>query len=112
MVAPLTNLLSKTTPFIWFSQCQAAFLAVKSLICSALVLVAPVWDRPVEIRVDASDVGVGAVLLQEGEEGFEHPVCFFSHKFDRHQLRYSAVEKETLALIWAFKFCEVDVDRL
>ena len=59
--------------------------------------------------MDASDIGAGAVLLQEGEGGVEHPVCYFSRKFNCHQLNYSVMEKETLALIWALKFFEVYV---
>ena len=59
--------------------------------------------------MDASAVGAGAVLLQEGEGGVDHPVCFFSRKFNRHQLNYSVIEKETLALIWALTFFEVYV---
>lgn len=107
MVSPLTDLLSNKTPFVWSPQCQTAFCAVKNLLCSAPVLAAPVFDKPFEIQVDASDAG--AVLLQEGNGGVRHPVCFFSRKFNRHQLNYSVVEKETLALIWALKNFEVYV---
>lgn len=53
--------------------------------------------------MDASDLGAGAVLLQEGDGGIEHSICFFSHKSKCHQLNYSVVERETLALILALK---------
>lgn len=44
--------------------------------------------------------GAGAVLLQEDDVAVDRPVCFFSRKFNRHQLNYSVVEKETLALVY------------
>ncbi|XP_061589167.1 serine/arginine-rich splicing factor 4-like [Cololabis saira] len=42
-------------------------------------------DQPFKLAVDASDTGVGAVLLQEGADGVEHSVSYFSKKLDRHQ---------------------------
>lgn len=63
VVAPLTNLLRRSSPFVWSHDCQAAFTTVQVLICSAPVLAAPVFHRPFNIQVDASDIGAGAVLL-------------------------------------------------
>ena len=60
--------------------------------------------------MDASDIGCGAVLLQEDEEGIDHPVCYFSRKFDKHQKNYSTIEKETLALILALQHFNVYVE--
>ena len=58
--------------------------------------------------VDASDVGSGAVLLQEREDGVDHPVsCYFSYKFNCHQKYYSTCEKETLALLLALQHFRV-----
>lgn len=45
------------------------------------VLAAPVFDRSFKLGVDASEPGEGAVLLQEGADGIEHPVSYFSKKF-------------------------------
>ena len=52
-------------------------------------------------------MGAGAVLLQDGDDGIEHPVSYYSKKFNRHQRAYSTVEKEALALILALKHFEV-----
>jgi len=57
--------------------------------------------------VDASDVGAGSVLHQEDSQGIDHPVCYFSAKFDEHQRRYSTIEKETLALLLSLKHFDV-----
>ena len=57
--------------------------------------------------MDASDIGAGSVLLQEDENGVDHPVCFFSKKFNASQMNYSAIEKECLSLILAVQHFEV-----
>lgn len=101
IVAPLTSLVSPTTCFYWSEECQAAFEAAKALLCSAPVLAAPNFERPFKLDVDASALGAGAVLLQEDEHGIDHPICYFSRKFRKHQLHYSTIEKEALALLLA-----------
>ncbi len=109
VVAPLTNLLSFKVKFDWSPQCQCAFENVKGLISSAPVLAAPCLDEPFRLQVDASNVGAGAVLLQTGPDGIDHPISFFSRKFNSYQLNYSIVKKEVLALIWALQHFEVYV---
>ena len=47
---------------------------------NAPVLSAPMFDCPFKLSVDASDAGVGAVLLEEGLDGVEHPTSYFSKK--------------------------------
>lgn len=107
VVAPLTDLLKKSVKFEWSLQCKQAFDNVKLLLSTAPVLAAPRIGYPFQIQVDASQVGAGAVLLQTDEHGIERPVCYFSRKFRAHQLHYSTIEKEALALIWALQFFEV-----
>ncbi|KAF7643438.1 hypothetical protein LDENG_00239390 [Lucifuga dentata] len=107
VVAPLTDLLKTQAKFIWSTQCQSAFEGVKTLLCSAPVLAAPHLDQPFKLHMDASNVGANAVLLQENEEGVDCPLSFFSKKFNRHQLNYSVVEKEALALVWALQYFNV-----
>lgn len=109
MVSPLTNLLKAQAEFIWSTQCQEAFEAVKGLLCSAPVLKAPYFGQPFTLQVDASQIGAGAVFLQENDEGVECPVSFFSRKFNKLQQNYSVIEKEVLAIIWALQHFEVYV---
>ena len=107
IVEPLTNLLKKSTKFKWNDKCQDAFDRLKAILKSTPVLLAPDFDKCFKLAVDASDVGIGAVLLQEDNNGIDHPVCYFSKKFNKHQKNYSTIEKECLALILAIQQFEV-----
>lgn len=109
VVAPLTNLLRGGVDFCWTLGCQQAFEKVKMLLTEGPVLKAPKFDQAFQLQVDASNVGAGAVLLQTYEDGIDHPVGFFSKKFNSYQLNYSVIEKEALALIWALQHFEVYV---
>ncbi|CAI5660942.1 unnamed protein product [Oreochromis niloticus] len=109
VVTPLTKLCSPKVPFEWSAQCQHAFESAKSLLCSTPVVAAPNFSRPFKLEVDASATGAGAVLLQDDEEGVWHPVCYFSAKFKHHQLNYSTIEKEALALLLALQHFTVYV---
>lgn len=110
VVAPLTRLCSPSVPFMWTEDCDGAFNAAKSLLCSAPVLSAPNFSLPFKLEVDASATGTGAVLLQDGVGGVCHPVDYFSVKFKKHQLNYSTVEKETLAMLLALQHFRVYVE--
>lgn len=54
----------------------------------------PSFSRTVEIGCDASNVGKGDALLQEG-----HPVAYFSEKLSGATLNYPTYDKELYALI-------------
>ncbi|XP_066946925.1 uncharacterized protein [Macrobrachium rosenbergii] len=71
---------------------------------------APDFEQPFCLQVDASGVGVGAALLQEGKDGIMHPVSYFSQKLKPHQRSYSVIEKEALALLLALEGFEVYLD--
>lgn len=106
---PLTSLLSKKTKFHWSDKCQESFDKLKAMLKNAPVLSAPNFSQSFKLSVDASDVGVGGVLIQEDKSGVDHPVCYFSKKLNKHQKNYSTIEKECLALILALQHFEVYV---
>ena len=62
------------------------------------------------LHVDASDAGIGAVLLQLTDDGVAHPVSYFSKKLKPYQKHDSTIEKEALALLSAIEKFEVYLD--
>ena len=71
------------------------------------ILVAPDFIKPFKLAVDASDIGPGAVLIQDDDQGIDHPVCYFLKKFNNAQKRYCTTEKELLALILALQYFDI-----
>lgn len=98
----LTDLTKKNSPqkVVWTPECKQAFRDLKDCLCSAPVLQSPDFTMPFTVQTDASEVGLGAVLLQ-GEGETRHPVLYISRKLFSRETRYSTVEKEALAIKWA-----------
>ena len=92
---------------MWSQKSQHLFKKIKSLLLLAPVLKAPDFAKPFKLQVDASDINIGAVLLQEGDRGIDHPVCYFSYKFNKHQVNYSTTEKKTSVLLLALQHFDV-----
>ena len=99
---PLTKLTGGSVPYKWTQNCQAAFEHLKAMLTREPVLRSPDFTKPFVLHTDASDVAIGAVLLQENSNTL-HPVAYFSAKLDVHQINYSTVEKELLAIVAAVK---------
>ena len=64
------------------------------------VLKLPDVKEPFILQTDASDAGIGAVLLQE-EDGVKKLVAYASQKLESPQMSYSTIEKECFAIVWA-----------
>ena len=105
----LTNLLCKNVKFVWTPECQSSFEPLKQLLVQAPVLSVPDYGKAFTLMVDASDIGVGAVMTQQGGDGAAHPTDYFSKKLNKHQKNYSTIEKETLALVMAVQHFEIYV---
>ena len=54
----------------------------------------------------ASNIGVGAALMQKDHSSLEHPIAYFSRKFNKSQRNYCTSEKEALALVLALQHFE------
>ena len=109
LLAPLTDLLQKGRKWSWGPECVQAFERLKDTLSSRPVLQAPDFSKPFTMAVDASQVGVGAVLLQPDEDQVQRPVSYFSKKFTAAQRNYSVIEQELLAIILALQHFEVYV---
>ncbi|XP_078443745.1 uncharacterized protein LOC144713125 [Wolffia australiana] len=92
---PLTALLKKNS-FAWTEKADLSFIDLKQALSKAHVLRLPNFSLPFSIETDASDIAVGAVLLQEN-----HPIAYFSKAFPCPTRYKSAYERELMAVVWA-----------
>ena len=104
--APLTDLTKdgprKSRSVDWTPACAQALLKIQEILSSHPVLMLPKVAKEFVLRTDASSTGLGAVLLQEGEDdGLFRPVMFASRKLLERERRYSTIERECLAIVWA-----------
>lgn len=93
---PLTNLLRKGQIYMWTDETEKAFQALKHALVTAPVLAMPDFAEPFIVETDASDKGIGAVLIQK-----QHPIAFLSHALGPRHQGLSTYEKESLAIILA-----------
>ncbi|KAI2647590.1 Transposon Tf2-6 polyprotein [Labeo rohita] len=78
---------------------QEAFDKLKKLFSSAPILITPDTTRQFIVEVDASNVGVGAVLSQRSPlDNRIHPCTFFSHRLSPAERNYDVGNRELLAI--------------
>lgn len=101
---PLTDLTRKCAKNLiqWTEEHERAFANLRQKLSSAPILQAPDLRKDFVLRTDASDRSVGAVLLQE-KDGTLHPVSYASRTLSPRESKYSTVERECLALVWAVR---------
>ena len=68
---------------------------------TAPILVFADFKKPFRLETDTSKEGLGAILLQESDDGQYHPVAFASQELRGGELKYHSSELEFLALKWA-----------
>ncbi|KAM0841708.1 hypothetical protein ACQ4PT_058840 [Festuca glaucescens] len=94
IAAPLNELTKKDVPFVWGDTQQEAFMILKDKLTHAPLLQLLDFNKTFELECDASGIGLGGVLLQEGK-----PVAYFSEKLSGPSLNYSTYDKELYALV-------------
>ena len=97
----LSSLIMKGVPFEFNEPCMNAFELLKKKLISAPIVVSPYWNLPFELMCDASDFAVGAVLGQRKEKLF-YAIYYAIRTLNDAQLNYATIEKELLAIVFAF----------
>ncbi|KAK3559268.1 hypothetical protein QTP86_009932 [Hemibagrus guttatus] len=99
VAAPLSALTKgNIAGFHWGPEAELAFNKLKCRFTSAPILILPNPEIPFTVEVDASDVGVGAVLSQRGADNKLHPCAFLSHRLTPTKRNYHVGDRELLAV--------------
>ena len=99
---PLRKLTNKDKPWEWTPRHNSAVNELKDVLVKAPVTAYfdPVKDT--ELSVDASPVGLAAILSPKGQEtGTSHIVTYASRSLTETEQRYSQSEREALGIVWA-----------
>ena len=104
VAAPLSSMTKKDHPekLKWAEAGRNSFEKLKEEICKKPILRMPDEKKEFVLRTDASNVSIGAVLMQEFD-GKLHPIAYQSRKLVNAELRYATVEKECLASVWGIQ---------
>ncbi|GJP62199.1 hypothetical protein CLOP_g19286 [Closterium sp. NIES-67] len=102
LIGPLTSLLHKGASYEWGEKQQATFEALKTILISPPVLRIADPERPFEVITNASDIAIGAVLMQVFGSGLQ-PIVYESRTMQSAECNYRVHDKEMLAIVHAFK---------
>ena len=97
LAAPLSDLTRKGQPkkVEWGEAQEKAYQSIKALLTKEPVLRLLDPGKPYFLQTDASDSGIGAVLMQK-HDGKLFPVCYASKKLSSAERNYTTIEKDCL----------------
>jgi hypothetical protein len=98
LAKPMTALLEKNAKFVWSEKCQANFEELKKRLTTAPVLILLDLSKSFSIYCDASRLGLGCVLMQEGRV-----VAYASMQLIKHELNYPTHDLELAAVVHVLK---------
>ncbi|KAK5842666.1 hypothetical protein PVK06_005048 [Gossypium arboreum] len=98
IATPMTKLLQKDVKFEWTEKCQKSFDQLKAYLTEAPILVQPESGKEFVIYSDASLLGLGCVLMQEGRV-----VAYASRQLKPHEKNYPTHDLELAAIVFALK---------
>jgi hypothetical protein len=94
IAAPFNVLTKKGVPFYWGVSQEHSFNTHIDKLTHAPLLQLPDFGKTFELECDASGIGIGGVLLQEGKS-----IAYFSEELSGPSLNYSTYDKELYALV-------------
>ena len=98
ITSSLQDLTKENVPFTWGPEHTDAFCAAKQEIATGPLLAYYDPKKPPVLQTDASNYGLGCVILQHGK-----PVAYASKALQAHTQGYVALQKEALAVAWALE---------
>ena len=104
--APLVKLTRKHEPFIFGPSQRSAFNKLKAALTAPPILAYPDTSKPYILHTDASKYAIGAILSQV-QDGQERVIAYLSHQLSPVQQRWSAIEREAYAVIYALDHLKV-----
>ena len=99
IAAPMTRLTQKNAKFVWSDACENSFQLLKEKLTKAPVLTLPNGEDKFTVYCDASRVGLGCVLMQNGRV-----VAYASRQLKKHEQNYPTHNLEMAVVIFALKF--------
>lgn len=100
LAKPLYELTKKNVVWNWTDECQMSFEGIKRELVNPPILACPDVDLPYQLYTDASGNGMGATLCQF-IDGKERVIAYGSQVFNAREKKYSVIEKEAAAVVWA-----------
>ena len=87
---------------VWTEEAERSWNKIREDIraCPTLYFLDP--TAPIYLHTDASDYGIGAYLFQV-IDGVHKPIAFMSKSLSGAELRWSTIEKECYAIVYALK---------
>lgn len=101
--APLNKLLLKETHFEWTDECQSCFVNFKKMLTQDLFVSHFDPNQIIKVSADASNNGIGACISHVYSDGTEKSIAYASRTLTNSEKKYSQIEKEGLALVFATK---------
>ena len=102
LTAHISELTKKSAPFTWITEHQTAFEHLKLALTKAPVMGYFDLYKDTYVTVDASPVGVSAILTQCASGSNDHKVsAYASCSLSAVESHYSQTEKEALSIVWA-----------
>nr|ABA95022.1 retrotransposon protein, putative, Ty3-gypsy subclass [Oryza sativa Japonica Group] len=95
---PMTRLLQKDVKYKWSEECEQSFQELKSRLVSAPILILPNPKKGFQVYCDASKLGLGCVLMQDGKV-----VAYASRQLRPHEKNYPTHDLELAAVVHALK---------